>query len=61
MNENETNAAKMREALTNFAKNPENIENFCSYLERHFDKWLLKWASTPEGLTEEMLHFSKML
>ena len=61
MNENEKNAARMREALTNFSKNPENIENFCLYLEHHFSQWLTKYASTPEGLTEEMQHFSKML
>ena len=60
MTDNERNAATIAEALTNFKENPEAIETFFFYLEKHFDKWLKSYASTPEGLAAELLNFSKM-
>lgn len=57
---NISNALIVQEALKNFAKNPEGIENFCSYLSYHFAEWLNKYANTPEGLASELLNFSKI-
>ena len=56
--ENIKNAATVAEALKNFAENPERIENFIFYLENHFDIWLKDYASTPEDMAAELLHFS---
>ena len=60
MEENRKNAETVQKALENFSNHPERIENFVSYLERHFSIWMQKYASTPEGLATELLHFSEM-
>lgn len=60
MENNISNALIMKEALENFAKNPDGIINFCSYLSYHFADWLSKFANTPEGLASELLNFSKI-
>ena len=39
---------------------PENLQNLESYLEWHFDKWLEKYASTPECMAAEMSDFAHM-
>ena len=31
-----------------------------SYLSRHFDPWMLMYASTPEGLVAELESFAAM-
>jgi hypothetical protein len=53
-------AHEFAEALRTFAEKPENIDNIESYLSYHFDVWMEKWTSDPEGLTSEMKHFANM-
>lgn len=48
------------EALKRFAENPETIENFSAYLDRHFTAWCEKWAKTPDGFISELDHFSRV-
>jgi hypothetical protein len=64
MNNNERKfeqlAHEFAEAIRMFAEKPDNIDNFESYLSRHFDVWMEKWASYPEGLVSEMKHFVEM-
>ena len=38
----------------------EHIDKLERYLSCHFDKWLERYANTPEGLTYEMQTFSEM-
>lgn len=59
-NQNKTNAETMKKALENFSNHPERIENFIFYIENHFSIWMQTHASTPEGLTTELLYFSEM-
>lgn len=58
MEENKQNAETMQKALVNFSNHPERIDNFISYLERHFSLWSEKYASTPEGIAAEFYNFS---
>ena len=39
-------AAQFCNAIRELANKPENLQNLESYLERHFDKWLEKYANT---------------
>ena len=57
---NRENAIIFCEAIRAFSEKPENLENLESYLSCHFDKWLEKWANTPEKLSGELLNFSSM-
>lgn len=47
-------------AIRKLANKPENLQNLESYLEYHFDKWLEKYANTPEGMAAEMSSFAQM-
>ena len=47
-------------AIREFANKPENLQNLESYLEWHFDKWMEKYASTPDGMAAEMSNFAQM-
>lgn len=49
------------EAIRQFVNKPENLENFESYLSMHFDKWLEKFANTPENMAVEVKHFAEMV
>lgn len=53
-------AHEFAEAIRMFAEKPDNIDNFESYLSYHFDVWMEKYASSPEGLVSEMKHFAEM-
>lgn len=60
---NERNAEPARvfcDAIRTLAANPERLENLESYLSYHFDKWLVKWANTPENMAGEMKQFSEI-
>ena len=37
-------------ALKSFTENPDNLENFESYINRHSDIWFKKYASTPHRI-----------
>lgn len=58
--QNKESADIFTQAIKDLASKPENLENLYSYLCYHFPEWLEKWASTPEGLAEEMKMFSEM-
>ena len=47
-------------AIRELANKPENLQNLESYLEYHFDKWLEKFASTPDSIALEMSNFAQM-
>ena len=53
-------ARQISEALREFAKHPEAIDNFESYLSRHFGAWLEKYAETPERMAGEFRHFASI-
>lgn len=47
-------------AIKMLAKKPDNMDNFECYLSMHFDVWMEKYASYPEGLVSEMKRFAEM-
>ena len=47
-------------AIRELANKPENLQNLESYLEYHFDKWMEKYANTPEDISAEMSEFARM-
>ena len=53
-------AHEFTEAIMMFAEKPDNIDNFESYLSRHFDVWMEKFAYNPESLTSEVKQFAEM-
>ena len=53
-------AAQFCNAIRELANKPENLQNLESYLEWHFDKWLEKYASTPDCIAAEMSDFAQM-
>ena len=53
-------AAQFCNAIRELASKPENLQNLESYLEWHFDKWLEKYANTPDSMTAEMSNFAQM-
>lgn len=62
MTENEKLAMRLIAAIQKMTS-PDNFDalnNFESYLGNHFDKWLAKFADTPEGLVNEFETFANM-
>lgn len=53
-------AQELCNAIRKLAADEDSLNNFESYLTSHFDTWLRKFASTPEGLTSELKFFSEM-
>ena len=53
-------AAEICKAIKELANNETALSNFESYLARHFDKWLNKYANTPEGIAAELQSFAKI-
>ena len=53
-------AAQFCNAIRELANKPENLQNLESYLEYHFDKWMEKYASTPEDMAAEISNFAQM-
>ena len=53
-------AAQFCNAIRELANKPENLQNLESYLEYHFDKWMEKYASTPDDIAAEMSNFAQM-
>ena len=60
MKQYEAEAHKVVEAIKTIASKPANLDNLESYLSQHFDKWLEKYGSTPDGLAEELASFATM-
>ena len=53
-------AAQFCNAIRELANKPEYLQNLESYLEWHFDKWMEKYASTPDDMATEMSNFAQM-
>ena len=53
-------AAQFCNAIRELANKPENLQNLEGYLEWHFDKWMEKYASTPDDMATEMSNFAQM-
>ena len=53
-------AAQFCDAIRELASKPENLQNLENYLEYHFDKWMEKYASTPDDMATEMSNFAQM-
>lgn len=53
-------AAQFCNAIRELASKPENLQNLESYLEWSFDKWMEKYANTPDGMVAEMSNFAQM-
>lgn len=56
----EKTAKEFIKAIKTIAAKEENLNNFESYLSRHFPAWLEKYANTPEGLVYEFRSFAEM-
>ena len=56
----ENEAKEFCNALKKMVNNEYSIENFESYLSHHFDVWIDKYASTPDGIISEVKHFSEI-
>lgn len=57
---NQECAEKLTKAIKKMGESPEALNNFECYLTYHFDKWLEKFANTPESLAFEFEQFSQM-
>ena len=53
-------AVKLADAIRTFGQNPDNLDNFESYLAYHFDVWMQQYAKDPEGLVSEFEYFANM-
>lgn len=47
-------------AIKEIASKPDNLDNLECYLSHHFDVWMEKFASNPEGLVSELKQFAEM-
>lgn len=47
-------------AIKTIADKPENLDNLENYLSIHFQKWLATWATTPDGIAEELEAFASL-
>ena len=56
----EKQAKELCDALRDMAKSDFSIDNFESYLSRHFDVWMSKYANTPDGLANEFRTFANI-
>ena len=54
----EETARQFCAAIAAIAANAEALDNLESYLSFHFGAWLTKYASTPEGITDELQQFA---
>ena len=57
---NQKQIENLIQSIEILGKNPDLLENFKSYLERHYTTWCKKYASTPDGFISELKHFSDM-
>ena len=55
-----TTESRFCTAIKSLAENDFALENLELYLSHHFAEWLIKWASTPEGITEEFEAFASI-
>ena len=57
---NEENTKIFIEAIKTISEKPDNLDNLECYLSHHFDKWLKKFADTPDKLAGELKNFAEM-
>lgn len=58
---NNEEAAKMFvDAIQTIGSKPENLKNLELYLSHHFDKWLERFANTPENMAVDFSEFARM-
>lgn len=55
-----TLAERLVKAIKDLAENEYGLENFECYVERFGDAWIKTYASTYEGLVEELEQFAKI-
>ena len=60
MENQKTIASEFINAIKTIAQKEDNLNNFQSYLEQHFDLWMRKFANTPQNLTTELKEFANM-
>lgn len=53
-------ARQFIQAIKTISEKQANLDNFESYLSRHFPAWLEKFANTPENITAELKAFAEM-
>lgn len=58
--EYEEQADKLCLAIKALSEDEDKLNNLKSYLSRHFDKWIEKYANSPDGLVNEMQTFADM-
>jgi truncated hemoglobin YjbI len=58
--DNKESAHVFIEAIREIASKVDNLNNLESYLAHHFDKWIEKFANTPENIAAEMKSFAEM-
>lgn len=58
--DNKESARILCDAIKEFSKNPDALENFENYLSNHFGVWLVQFASTPARIADEFKRFSEM-
>lgn len=59
MNNSKT-AKDFVQAIKTISEKPENLNNLECYLSYHFEKWMEKFANTPEKITSELQAFAEM-
>lgn len=57
---NKDYAAKFAAVIKELSRKAKNLDNLEAYLAAHFAVWLERYASTPEGLVEELQRFASM-
>lgn len=55
-----TTESRFCAAIKSLAENDSALENLELYLSHHFTEWLVKWASTPEDIAEELEAFASI-
>lgn len=48
------------DAIKKLANKPDNLDNFISYLSRHFQTWLNLYTDNPTDFVAEIKHFAEM-
>ena len=58
--ENKLCAKAFVDAIKELALNQKKLDNLESYLSKHFDIWMERYANTPSGIIYELRGFAEM-
>ena len=58
--ENELCAKAFVNVIKELASNQKKLDNLESYLSKHFDIWMERYANTPSGIIYELRGFAEM-